>query len=335
MSATPYVSSSKKVTKKKTKFPSGHWEMGEWVPHDEDARKIRKQLTNKATKKSLEAYVTLRKATRTKMNTGGQTFMTEPSAVGGGIGHGPEPPAPTPSQPPVQPVGNPEIRRMANDYVQKAGVAKHLPEQGYAPLLPEEHRKRVADAYEAAEHSPGDPDVQRAYAAFKHETKQQYEHAVQNGMTFTPWGANRDPYKTSYEMRNDVLHNKHLGFYQGGDMQADHPLAEVDPDHGLSYNDMFRATHDLYGHAKEGYEFGPRGEYNAFLAHKQMYSPVAQKAMRSETHGQNNWVNYGPHLRTKDGEVLKKGQPGWIHPNERPFAPQKATIMPDWIEGGQ
>ena len=312
----PFVKAQVK-TKAKPKFPAGHWEMGEWVPHDEDARKIRKQLTNKATKKSLSVYVTLRKA---EGDTSTSTETTPQSVA---------------PKAPVQPVGNPEVRRMANDYVQKAGVAKHLPEQGYAPLLPEEHRKRVADAYEAAEHSPGDPDVQRAYAAFKHETKQQYEHAVQNGMTFTPWGAARDPYKTSDEMRNDVLHNKHLGFYQGGDMQADHPLAQMDPDHGLTYNDMFRATHDLYGHAKEGYEFGPRGEYNAFLSHKQMYSPVAQKAMRSETHGQNNWVNYGPHLRTKDGEVLKKGQPGWIHPNERPFAPQKATLMPDWIEGGQ
>src|SRR5205823_6036356 len=116
----------------------------------------------------------------------------------------------SPAKSPAAPVGNPEVRRMANDYVQKAGIAQHLPEQSYAPMLPEEHRKAVADEYERSPHNPSDPDVARSYAAFAHETKQQYEHAIRNGITFTPWGAESDPYKTSDEMRNDVLHNKHL-----------------------------------------------------------------------------------------------------------------------------
>lgn len=316
MATTTYVPDSrKKVAKeKKPKFPTGHWEEGEWIAHDEEATKIRKQLTNKAVKKSLTAYVTLRKAEGDTPLPSTQATPPEPSQT------------PTPTQP-SQPVGNPEVRRMANDYVQQAGVAQHLPDQGYAPLLPEEHRKAVADEYEKAQHTPNDPDVARSYAALAHETKQQYEHAIKNGMTFTPWGKDRDPYKTSYEMRNDVLHNKHLGFYQGGDMPKDHPLAQVDPEHGLNFNDMFRAVHDLYGHAKEGYEFGARGEFNAYLSHKQMYSPVAQLAMASETNGQNNWVNYGPHLRRPDGSIPKKGEKGWVHPNDRPFAPQKAFIM--------
>lgn len=32
-------------------------------------------------------------------------------------------------------------------------------------------------------------------------------------------------------------------------------------------NDKFRAIHDLFGHAGEGYGFGPRGEENTWIKH--------------------------------------------------------------------
>ena len=41
----------------------------------------------------------------------------------------------------------------------------------------------------------------------------------------------------------------------------------------LVFNDLFRAVHDALGHGKEGFQFGPRGELNAYLAHSRMFSP--------------------------------------------------------------
>jgi hypothetical protein len=117
-----------------------------------------------------------------------------------------------------------------------------------------------------------------------------------------------------------AYHQRHLYFFQGGDA---HPLlGRVDPATGLSMNDKFRAIHDLFGHAAEGYSFGPRGEENAWIRHSQMFSAEAQRAVTSETRGQNSWVNYGRHNYDSCGN----------HSNRplavRPYATQKAALLP-------
>jgi len=94
---------------------------------------------------------------------------------------------------------------------------------------------------------------------------------------------------------------------------------------------VFRAVHDTFGHGMRGNTFGPIGEYNAWLAHKEMYSSTAQRVMTTETLGQNTWVNFGPHMRTEDGVLIGKGDSKYIGPADRPFAPQKVAIMPDNI----
>jgi hypothetical protein len=218
---------------------------------------------------------------------------------------------------------------VAEAYVRKAGIADALPERPYAKL-DTALSHRIADAYEAAEHNPTDPAVKRSYVALAREVKAQYEHALASGMRFQPWGKNSDPYTTSAEMREDVLKNKRLGFYQGGDMPPDHPLAQIDPQHKLTYNDMFRAIHDLYGHAQGGYEFGPRGEDNAWREHKRMFSKEAIPALTSETRGQNSWVNFSKRLRRPDGTIPKKNEEGFVAPADRGFAEQKAVVLPTW-----
>jgi hypothetical protein len=50
-----------------------------------------------------------------------------------------------------------------------------------------------------------------------------------------------------------------------------------------------------------------------------MYSPEAQKALTSETRGQNSWVNYGP-----------KGEANRANPAATTYADQKAGILPEW-----
>jgi hypothetical protein len=74
-----------------------------------------------------------------------------------------------------------------------------------------------------------------------------------------------------------------------------HPgLSAVDPNLGINANEKFRAVHDYYGHVapETPNAFGPKGEENAWLTHRQMYSPVAEPAMTAETRGQNSFVNY-------------------------------------------
>jgi hypothetical protein len=83
-------------------------------------------------------------------------------------------------------------------------------------------------------------------------------------------------------------------------------------------NFKFRAVHDYYTHAAHGFEFGPRGEENAWLAHRQMFSPKAIPALTNETRGQNSWVNYGPY-----------GEHNRTNPKDTVFAPQKGYMIPE------
>jgi hypothetical protein len=78
-------------------------------------------------------------------------------------------------------------------------------------------------------------------------------------------------------------------------------------------------VHDWLAHAGEGHSFGPTGEENAYRVHASTLSPQAQRALATETRGQNSWVNFGPnaHLPAK----------------ERPFAEQKAALWPEGLLG--
>jgi hypothetical protein len=101
-----------------------------------------------------------------------------------------------------------------------------------------------------------------------------------------------------------------------------HPLMEKAPvqmgGKDATYNDLFRAVHDYYGHAAEGNGFRANGEYNAWRAHRQMYSDAARGAMDSETLGQNSWVNSGPPAAFNKGA----SQADTI------YADQKAGLLP-------
>jgi hypothetical protein len=52
-------------------------------------------------------------------------------------------------------------------------------------------------------------------------------------------------------------------------------------------NDMFRAVHDVFGHAGTGRGFDRHGEEAAYQSHASMYSPLARMALATETRGQN------------------------------------------------
>ncbi len=198
--------------------------------------------------------------------------------------------------------------------------------------MPNPQGTQIADAYAAMTHDPNHPAVRASYEALKNDINNQWDYATQQlGINFEPWGKEGQPYANSKEMMSDVTNNRHLHFFQGGDIPADHPLAETDPVTGLTYNDKFRAVHDLFGHAANGFQFGPGGEEGAYMTHAQMMSPESIPALTNETRGQNNWVNFGPHMRDASGNLIQKGMPGFLAAPDRPFAEQKAGILPQSV----
>lgn len=179
--------------------------------------------------------------------------------------------------------------------------------------------RATAAAFTEMRHDPTHPAVKASYDALKREISAQWDHLKKRGVTFTPWTKPGQPYATSADMARDARDNRHLHYFpsEGGFGGTDaasqtHPLLEKDHD-GIPFNDKFRAVHDYFGHALHGHQFGPTGEYRAYLEHAQMFSPEARGALTSETHGQNSWVNFGPHSH--------------LPVTERPYAEQKAGLL--------
>ena len=237
---------------------------------------------------------------------------------------------------PRRPQGNDETRSVAAQYTQKAGI-QAAPHDTYAPTN-ETTLKRIADFYENAKHEPEKPEVQKAYRALAEETRAQYDEMLANGIQIEPYEGKGEPYANSAAMLADIRDNKHLYFFltknafgEGAD-SGNNALLEksgikingVD----LLYNDLFRAVHDYFGHTAEGFEFGPRGEYNAYLAHSRMFSDEAKPALAAETLAQNAWVNFGPQLRREDGSLPKAGDADFVPIAKRRFADQKNTVVP-------
>lgn len=212
---------------------------------------------------------------------------------------------------------------------------------------------RIADV---AESTPTDPKVVKAYDALAEEIKAQYLFIVSKGYKLTPWGGTtgfyeNTPRKSPSElMAEDLRDNKNLYYFKtiqdgsvsfgltGGD-DAAHPLLKSagipvkDSEgkmHDQTYNDLLRVVHDFFGHAKEGNQFGPVGEENAWRQHVRMFSPLAREAMTAETRMQNSWFNYGPHIVRANGTIPVRGDADYVPPQNRRFMDQKVFVAPEW-----
>lgn len=209
---------------------------------------------------------------------------------------------------------DPEAQRIAQVYVEKTG-GTYNPEPSTLSKDPA-LGQRVARLYSRLPHRPDDPKVKASYDALKKETLAQYQHLKDSGINVQPWSQPGQPYANSAAMREDVAKNKRLFYFPTGEeMDQSHPLAEKVGGTNQSYNDMFRAVHDFFGHAVHGHEFGPQGELRAWEEHARMFSPQARPALSMETHGQNSWVNFGPHAH--------------LPAAQRPYAEQKANVLPE------
>ena len=237
--------------------------------------------------------------------------------------------------------GNDTTRKVAEEYARSAGLS-YVPHEKNAPVN-EDLAKRVANFYQEAKHDPANPDVQKAYKALVTETKAQYQAMKDAGIQIEPFQGKGEPYPNSKAMMADVRDNKHLfflktdGAFGSEDTLApqDNPLLEKSGvrvnGQQLLNNDLFGAVHDYFGHTAEGYEFGPRGEYNAYLAHSRMFSDAAKPALAAETLAQNSWVNFGEHLRRPDGSLPAAGDEDFKPLAQRPFAEQKSTVIPQHL----
>lgn len=203
-----------------------------------------------------------------------------------------------------QAVPNQQAVDTAKQYTASIGLPEPKPHE-YA-RVDNAQAKRIADAYEAMPDNPLDPATQQAYLALRTEVNAQFAKLPVKVEPFSGTGNLGGAYRNSREMMQDVMDNKHLWVFSGG--EANSLLSPED-------NFKLRAIHDYFGHAQFGYEFGPRGEENAWIEHSKMFSPLARKALTTETRGQNNWVNHGPHSH--------------LPASQRPYAQQKAGLLPE------
>jgi hypothetical protein len=231
---------------------------------------------------------------------------------------------------------DPRIRGVARDYMASTGM-KYNPPTKYAKADPSRAR-RIAAAYDAMKDDPNEPLTKASYDAMIKETMAQYEHAKKAGLKVEFWNPEKqkDPYGASPRLATeDVRNNHHMwvfptyaGYGSGDPISEDdvkrNPLLQLTGEtwNGIpvTVNDVFRAVHDYYGHAKEGVGFRADGEENAWRSHASMYSPLARMAMTSETRGQNSWLNYGPH-----GEKNRNART-----EDTIFADQKIGVLPHW-----
>jgi hypothetical protein len=164
--------------------------------------------------------------------------------------------------------------------------------------------RALAEAYDLLEARSTNPEVSTAYEAYVREINAQYE--VAKTLVTIEETDNPTHYPDSAAMRRDVFENRHLAVFN---QFTDHPFI---PKETII---KFRAIHDLFGHARTGFEFGASGEINAARAHAQMFSDKAKAALLTETTGFNAWFFFG-----KQNEGLARP--------ERKFAPQKADLLP-------
>jgi len=234
------------------------------------------------------------------------------------------------------------IRDVASDYMKSAGLPYNPPTK-YAKV-DKARAERIAQAYEGMKHEPNHPLVQASYKALAKETLAQYEAAKRAGFKAEFWdpSTERDPYEASPRLAiEDVQKNNHMYVYPTHAGYGNEPISEKEIKENpmlahsgehwngipATLNDIFRAVHDYYGHAKEGVGFRANGEENAWRSHAAMFSPLARLALTNETRGQNSWLNYGPH-----GEKNRTART-----EDTVFAQQKTGVLPPWVnyEGGE
>jgi hypothetical protein len=246
-----------------------------------------------------------------------------------------------------------EVKSIADKYF-KGAFGTERPTFEGTRTLDKARAKRISDAFDAMKHSPNDPEVAAAYGALAKETIDQYNAFLDAGYTVEI--NNEEPYANSQEMIDDLRNNKRIKIFSTESGFGDTPITPKQRKENpllattkfkdvngqpMLVNDLFRAVHDFYGHAELGNSFGAKGEENAWNVHARMFSPLARRAMTTETRGQNSYVNFSgvnekiEKLREKARKLRDDGKfdealdvAGQIY-ELTSFADQKVGLLPE------
>lgn len=209
---------------------------------------------------------------------------------------------------------DPGVAAAAHRYQREAGL--YVPERATDfgnVAVSHAQSDKVGDTYMRLPHFQ--QGALPAYHAMREEVGRQFDFMTRpehkGGLGMTVNVSDRDPYQEGGEneiysrFRNDVVNNRHIDVLStratGG-----HPLFTNDE------NDMFRAVHDVFGHLGSGRAIDRHGEDAAYQKHAEMFSPLARKALATETRGQN-------------GALHKTGE----------FQDQKVALLPDHMQSVQ
>ncbi|SNT54436.1 hypothetical protein SAMN05421812_10960 [Asanoa hainanensis] len=165
----------------------------------------------------------------------------------------------------------------------KFGSKVDIPTEVYARVrLDPDVGAEIADAYLAA--PIREERAYSAYAAFCRETRDQFDFLIGRtefgGLGVTVRFVDEDPYTEVGSMVHD-LRFRRLKVWASAASGNAHPYLSD------GQNDWFRAVHDAFGHAGSGRGFDRHGEEAAWVKHSTMYSPLARRALTTETRGQN------------------------------------------------
>ena len=234
---------------------------------------------------------------------------------------------------------DPRLVAVAEQYARDNGVP--LKRQAEYVDVDPERAARIADAYDAMQHAPQDPAVQKAYADLIQQTLAQYRALEAAGYQFWFYDTTNDPYDGNPQnAMRDLRSTQSMAVFSteagygsnATDLDvADNPMladtgiewpygAADGPKRRVLANDLFRAVHDAFGHGLEGASFRARGEENAWQAHVRLFTGSAVGAITSETRGQNSWLNFGPYADANKTASVE----------DTVFADQKTGLMPEW-----
>ena len=173
---------------------------------------------------------------------------------------------------------------------------------GLADIIADPDRQRaIAAAYDALPLFPASlPDqiaASVAWRAFANEVREQWN--ALHSLGFRLIVEDFDPYSGPAEMFADVAEYRIRVL--SSDVCGSHPFLSNET------NDLFRAVHDILGHAATGRGFDRHGEEAAYQSHARLFSRTACLALATETRGQN----------------------ASLHANGA-FPEQKVGILPHW-----
>ena len=156
-----------------------------------------------------------------------------------------------------------------------------------------------------------DPEIEKIYfmeGGFVSQLDDQYTYLSEKlGIVFDfkKRPASGAHYQTPEEMTEAIDNKSFLVDSHAGDLQVDEIngrtlLGDTDfpMDHparaqgATTWNDIYRAVHDVFGHARLGNSTTREGEDIAYMYHAQMFSPEARKALFLETRAQNMTQNF-------------------------------------------